>query len=207
MIGTLRGRPDSKHRTGWQDYACVNKLTLRKSARCMIMSSSGELVATSKDTSSVWPNWASHLADDKLFQSVAGLASIFALLITLRVWWITHRISQRISANVRLPALGRELANDLTELNRLNLTQAPIYQIAACLAKCRSRLRSIRNYKSNIRSRRWVRLQIWTARLTALVGAEYVVRQISYSVYGELLTVVLEIEDFAARIPLGVNDA
>jgi len=154
----------------------------------------------------VWPKWVSDLADDKLFQSAAGLASILALLVTYRVWWITSRIAQRISANVRLPALGRELANDLTELNRLNLANAPVHEIAACLAKCRSRLRSIKNYKSNIRPPRSVRLQIWVARLTALVGFEYMVRQISYSVYGELLTVVLEIEDFAARIRLGVDD-
>jgi len=87
-------------------------------------------MATSKGAASVWPKWVSDIADDKLFQSAAGLASIVALIITYRVWRITRRIAQRIAANVRLPALGRELANDLTELNRLNLTNAPIHQIA-----------------------------------------------------------------------------
>jgi hypothetical protein len=155
----------------------------------------------------VWPEWVSKLADDKLFQSVAGLAAILALLITFRVWWITSRISERISANVRLPALGKQLANDLTELNRLNLANAPSHEIATCLAMCRSRLRSIRHYKSDIRARRVVRAKISIARLAAMFAVDRVVRSLSYSVYGELQEVVEDIEEFTARIPLRGTDA
>jgi hypothetical protein len=154
----------------------------------------------------VWPEWVSKLADNKLFQSVAGLASILALLITFRVWWITSRISERISANVRLPALGTQLANDLTELNRLNLTNAPVHEIATRLATCRSRLRSIGHYKSDIRPRRLVRAKISIARFAAVFGADGVVRSFSYSVYGELQEVVADIEEFTARIPLRSTD-
>lgn len=149
----------------------------------------------------LWPQWVSDVADDKLFQAVSGLAAILALLITFRVWWITGRIARRISANVRLPLLGRQLANDLTELNRLLLANAPVHQIASSLATCRSRLRSIRQYRSGMRARRWVRAQISLARLAALVGADDMVRSLSRSVYGELQEVVADIDEFAASIP------
>jgi ABC-type transport system involved in cytochrome bd biosynthesis fused ATPase/permease subunit len=155
----------------------------------------------------VWPQWVSQLADDKLFQSVAGIAAILALVITCRVWWITSRISERISANARLPALRRQLANDLTELNRLNLASAPVHEIATRLATCRSRLRSIRHYRSDIRPRRLVRAKISIARFAALFGADGVVRPLSYSVYGELREVVADIDEFTASIPLRGTDA
>ena len=155
----------------------------------------------------VWPQWVSKLADDKLFQSVTGVASILALLITFRVWWITSRISERISANVRLPALRKELADDLTELNRLNLASAPVHGIAARLATCRSRLHSIRLYRSDIRPRRLVRAKISIAGFAAIFGADGVVRPLSYSVYGELQEVVADIDEFIARIPLRGIDA
>lgn len=154
----------------------------------------------------MWPSWVTEIADDKLFQSLAGLASILALLITLRIWWITRRIAARISANVRLPDLGKLLAADLTELNRLNLTNAPVQQIGACLAVCRSRLRSIRRYRAGIRRRQWVVLEISITRLAALVGVEPVARRLSYQIYGELQEVVADIEDFTARIPFGAED-
>jgi hypothetical protein len=154
----------------------------------------------------VWLQWVSKLADNKLFQSVAGISSILALLITFRVWWITSRISERISANVRLPALRTQLANDLTELNRLNLAKTPVHEIATRLATCRSRLRSIRHYKSDIRPRRLLRAKISIARFAAMFGADGVVISLSYSVYGELQEVVADIDEFTARIPLRGTD-
>ena len=155
----------------------------------------------------MWSEWVSELADDKLFQSVAGLAGILGLLITFRVWWIARRISERISANVRLPALAKQLANDLTELNRLHLADAASYEIATSLAMCRSRLRSIRHYKSDVRVRRLVRAKISIARLAAMFAGDDFVRSISNSVYGELQEVVADIEEFTATIPLRGRDA
>jgi hypothetical protein len=149
-----------------------------------------------------WPKWVSDIAGDKLFQTISGLAGILGLLITLRVWWIANRISLTISANVRLPQLRDQLAADLTALNRLHLTNASVHQIAVSLAICRSRLRSISRYRSGMRPRRWVRIQISIARFAALVGAGRFVRPISYSIYGELQELVADIDDFIARIPL-----
>jgi hypothetical protein len=149
-----------------------------------------------------WPKWVAELADDKLFQSVAGISSVLALLMTLRVWWIARRISEGIAARVRLPALGKALESDLSELNRLNMSNAPAHDIAACLAKCRSRLRSMRQYRSELGNRRFLRAKIALARLLAFWNAESFVHRISRAAYGELLEVVLELEEFSARIPL-----
>lgn len=112
----------------------------------------------------------------------------------------------KISANVRLPALGKQLAADLTELNRLNLTNAPAQQIGTRLAVCRSRLRSIRRYRSDMRGRRLLIAEISIARLAALVGMESAARRLSSQIYGELQEVVADIEDFTARIPFGAEN-
>jgi len=155
----------------------------------------------------MWPRWVSDLADDKLFQSVAGVGSILALLITFRVWSLASRISHRISANVRLPVLGRALRSDLTDLNRLHLAEAPVHDIMACLARCRSRLRSIRRYhNSSVPKRRLLTAEMNFARFMQVLGRERSVRRISRLVYGEMMAVVVDIEEFSARIPLGAND-
>jgi hypothetical protein len=151
-----------------------------------------------------WPKWLSDIADDKLFQTISGLSGILGLAITLRVWWITNRISQTISANVRLPQLREQLVADLTQLNRLHIDDnASVHEIAVSLAICRSRLRSIHRYRSGMGPHRWVRMQISIARLAVLVGAgRRVVIPISHSIYGELQELVADIDDFIARIPL-----
>ena len=147
-----------------------------------------------------WPEWIGEIADDKLFQVLAGLASIVALIITVQVWWLARRIEGRISANVRLPELGSALKLDATELNRLNLSGASAHEIAAQLTECRSRLRSIGYYDAGLRRRRLVNVEISFVRLMALFGRDELVLRVSRSIYGELQEVVADIDEFTARM-------
>ena len=149
----------------------------------------------------MWPTWISDVADDKLFQALAGFASILALLITFRVYWLAAQISQRISARLRLPALRNGLANDLAELNRLNFSRASPDLIVACLATCRSRVRAVRRYRSDVRARRWIQVETSMARVLAFFGADAPVRQLSYAIYGQLVEMVADLDDFLARRP------
>ena len=49
-------------------------------------------------------------------------------------------------------------------------------------------------------------MQIVVIRLIALFGWDGTVQRLSSYVYGELLMVVAEVDEFAARIPLGAGD-
>jgi len=102
---------------------------------------------------------------------------------------------------LRLPALRNGLANDLAELNRLNFSRASPDLIVACLATCRSRVRAVRRYRSDVRARRWIQVEISMARVLAFFGADAPVRQLSYAIYGQLVEMVADLDDFLARRP------
>lgn len=151
----------------------------------------------------VWQQLVS-VADDKLFQFSTGIASLLGLLISVLVWVKTRRIAAEISSRIRLPELAAQLATDLSELNRLNYSHAAANEIAACLAKCSSRLHSIGLYNSAIGGRPTLKFALWTTRRIAFFGWDGATRKLSLFIYAELLIVVEDIGEFKSRIPFGV---